>query len=294
MSLPTPPHPLIPSPAHANLLYPLSVPPTPPTVSLFVTCLTDQFYPRAGQAVVLVLEALGYDVDFPAAQTCCGQPMYNTGRHDDARALALRMLDIFETATHVVTPSASCAAMVREHNLHLFHESARDLARAKALAAKTFEFAEFLSKVVGEKKLAEALSEPRTAPTPTPTPTPTPATFHPSCHQRSLGPSSTPSILALIPGIDLRPLAHAEQCCGFGGAFAVKHPEISGPMVEEKVQDIAATGAQTLICNDAGCAMNIDGACQRMKTGHHRPHLRTRHLAELLAEAMGLLPAEGL
>jgi L-lactate dehydrogenase complex protein LldE len=261
--------------------------PTGPTIALFVTCLTDQFYPRAGTAVVLVLEALGYTIAFPEAQTCCGQPMYNTGRHDDARTLAARMIEIFEPYTHVVTPSASCAAMVREHALHLFHDQPELATKAKALADKTYEFAEFISKVVGQQRLALTLTAPLPSPQHAARRTQH-VTVHTSCHQRSLGPSTTPQILAQVPGLEVRPLAHAEQCCGFGGAFAVKHPEISGPMVEEKVRDIAATGAQTLVCNDAGCAMNIDGACQRMKTGHQR----TRHLAEILAESMGLLPHE--
>ncbi len=279
--------PFAPPPVYSSHVPPPASP-TGPTIALFVTCLTDQFYPRAGTAVVLVLEALGYTIAFPEAQTCCGQPMYNTGRHDDARTLAARMIEIFEPSTHVVTPSASCAAMVREHALHLFHDDPAMAARAKALADKTYEFAEFITKVAGEHKLAARLAasfDPRVPASPRPLP----VTLHTSCHQRSLGPSTTPAILALVPGLEVRPLAHAEQCCGFGGAFAVKHPEISGPMVEEKVHDIAATGAETLVCNDAGCAMNIDGACQRMKTGHQR----TRHLAEILAESMGLLPQEG-
>ena len=218
--------------------------------------------------------------------------MYNTGRHDEARALASRMIDIFEPFTHVVTPSASCAAMVREHALHLFHDDPALAARAKSLAAKTYEFAEFITKVVGEQRLTAVLAAPLSSPQHAARRTqhPLPVTVHTSCHQRSLGPSTTPQILALVPSVQVRPLAHAEQCCGFGGAFAVKHPEISGPMVEEKVHDIAATGAQTLVCNDAGCAMNIDGACQRLKAGHDR----TRHLAEILAESMGLLPSEGV
>lgn len=242
-------------------------------LALFITCLTDQFYPRVGVAVVRVLESLGYGVDFPHSQTCCGQPMFNNGLADHAADLARRMIDAFEPFSHVVTPSASCAAMIREHYPHLFPGDPAAAARAQALADKTLEFAEFLAKVARFDPRALGLHLHASV------------TVHTPCHQRALGQSPTPAILASLPGLDVKPLPNAEQCCGFGGAFAVKYPGISQPMVADKARDFASTGAATLVCNDAGCAMNIEGACRRLGIAPN-----TKHLAELLAESMGLLP----
>ncbi len=244
--------------------------------ALLITCLTDQFFPRAGEAVVRVLEHLGCTPDFPSAQTCCGQPMYNNGYHDHARALALTTARTFEPFSHVVTPSASCAAMLRVHAPDLFPIGSPDHARTAALAAKTFEFAEFLTRVL--RVDLSALTPHLSAHTPT--------VLHESCHGRTIHLAGVhAALLAPIAGLDLRTAANAEQCCGFGGTFAVKYPGISTLMVRDKVDAIRYSGASTVVCSDAGCSMNIAGACRRAGVS-----ARFVGTAELLAEAMGLMP----
>ncbi len=240
------------------------------SVSLFVTCLTDLFYPEVAVAVVRVLRRLGVTVDFPAAQTCCGQPALNSGYIEDARAVAARMIDIFEKSQTVVTPSGSCCSVVREHFPHLFEHDAAMHARAVALAGKTFEFVEFLEKVLKVDWSAWNLSYPAVA------------TYHYSCHLRGLGMvDEATRLLDKIAGLEQRPLEKLEQCCGFGGTFAVKYSDISGAMVKDKAACIGATGADILVCNDGGCTMNIEGACRRAGLS-----LRVRHIAQILNEAM--------
>lgn len=248
--------------------------------SLFITCLTDTFYPRVGQAVVRVLEHLGCRVDFPAAQTCCGQPMYNSGCHADAADLARRMVDVFEKSRVVVTPSGSCCAMIREYYGPLLAGDPGYAKRAEALAAKTYEFAEFLLKVlkVDLKTLGCRLpagSEAR-------------HTYHYSCHLRGLGMTDEAvRLLQQVEGVEFTPLEKSTQCCGFGGTFAVKYDDISGAMLDDKLACIARTGAGVLMCNDGGCALNIMGGLNR-----RRQPVRTKHLAEILAEGLGLMPPE--
>lgn len=248
-------------------------------VSLFVTCLTDTFYPRAGEAVVRVLEHLGCDVDFPEAQTCCGQPMFNTGCHGDARDLARRMIDVFEDAEVVVTPSGSCCAMIRDYYRELLHEDATYLPRAEKFVAKTYEFAEFLLKVKKVDLRALNCKWPGNADMQK-------LTYHYSCHLRGLGMSDEAvRLLTQIEGVQFVPLEKAEQCCGFGGTFAVKFPEISGSLVRDKVECIRRSGADVLVCNDGGCALNITGSLHREQV----PVL-TKHIAEVIAEGLGLMP----
>jgi L-lactate dehydrogenase complex protein LldE len=245
-------------------------------VALFITCLTDQFYPRAGIAAVRVLGHLGHEVVFPADQTCCGQPMFNTGFHGDARRLAERMIRIFAPFETVVTPSGSCAAMIREQYPHLFEGNRVLEAAGRALAARTYEFVEFLVKVL------------RVDLRPLGARWPGRAAYHYSCHLRGLGMTDEPlMLLRQVAGLEATPLERSEQCCGFGGTFAVKFPLISGQMVADKVSAIAASGARTLVCGDAGCAMNIEGACRRAG----RP-VRIVSPAEIIAEGLGLLPRE--
>jgi L-lactate dehydrogenase complex protein LldE len=250
-------------------------------VALFITCLTDSFYPRAGVAAVKVLERLGCTVAFPAAQTCCGQPMFNTGFHHDARDLAERMIRVFEPHETVVTPSGSCAAMIREHYPALFEPGDPRRTGAEALARKTFEFVEFLVKVL-KVDLATLGAHWQGS-----------VTCHYSCHLRSLGMTDeAPRLLGQIEGIEVRPLPGAEQCCGFGGTFAVKFPLVSGRMVRDKVDSVLQTGAATLACSDAGCAMNIEGACRRRSEGGEA--IRLVSAAEIIAESLGLLERETL
>jgi L-lactate dehydrogenase complex protein LldE len=231
------------------------------TVALFITCLTDQFYPRVGVAVVKVLEKLGWRVEYPGSQSCCGQPFYNNGFRDDARDLASRFVEIFEPFEYIVTPSASCCSMVRQHFSHLLGE------RAATIRSRTYEFVEFLQNVV--KFDPSQLSLPREAR----------CTYHYVCHQRLLGRTSEAEVfLRKLGNVRFSPLEKADQCCGFGGTFAAKFPQISRVMRDDKIACISRTDADVLVCNDAGCAMNIAAPMQ----------MQTKHIAELLAEAMGL------
>lgn len=245
-------------------------------VSLFVTCLTDTFYPRTGIAVVKVLEKLGCQVDFPAGQTCCGQPMFNNGYHDDARALARRMIEIFERSEIVVSPSGSCTAMVRENFLELFHGDPQWEPRAKALAEKTYDFVEFLVKVLNVDLQKHGVKWDGHV------------TYHYSCHNRGIGVTNeATNLLGQIKGVTYTPMDKMDQCCGFGGTFAIKYPAISGTMVRDKVGCIEKTGAPIVVSNDAGCTMNIAGGCRR-----ENKNVAFKHIAEIIAEGMGLLEPE--
>ncbi len=242
------------------------------TAALFITCLTDGFYPRVGVAVVKVLEKLGWTVAFPQQQTCCGQPFFNNGFHPEAAKLAKQFIEIFEPYSYVVTPSGSCCAMVREHFPQLLGDDSRWAGRADAMAGKCFEFLEFLQKIA------------RLDPAEVRYPQPATMTYHYTCHLRSLGIRDEPvEFLRRLGNVTFIPLEMSEQCCGFGGTFAVKYPQISGVMVADKVEHIRATGAQITVCNDGGCTMNIAGMCHR-----HEVPTRVAHIAEILAEAMGL------
>ncbi|MEX0886192.1 MAG: (Fe-S)-binding protein [Phycisphaeraceae bacterium] len=260
-------------------------------LALFVTCLTDAFYPRTGIATVKVLEHLGCDVTFPQAQTCCGQPMFNNGFHHEARKLARHMIDVFEDAACVVTPSGSCAAMVREHYAELLKDDPAHAERAEALAGKTYELVEFLVKVlkVDLRKLGVRW--------------PGKVTYHYSCHLRGLGiTDEAGQLMRQIDGLEYVPLPKAEQCCGFGGTFAMKYPQISGEIVRDKVGCIEATGASTCVSNDAGCTMNIAGACRRhereqggdgdQKDAGNGNGVQFKSLAEIIAEGLGLMKGD--
>ncbi len=241
-------------------------------VAIFVTCLTDQFYPQVGIAVTRILERFGCSVEFPEAQTCCGQPFFNNGYHGEAAELAKRMVRIFEPYDYVVTPSGSCCAMVREQFPLLLGDDVAWGPGVRRLHDKTFEFVEFLTKVLDVDVSQLALAAP------------TRVTYHYTCHQRGLGMrSEATDLLKQLKNVEFRDLEKTDQCCGFGGTFAVKYPAISGVMVADKTRCIRETGAEVLVCNDAGCSMNIGGMCHRegMST-------RVRHIAELLAEAMGI------
>jgi L-lactate dehydrogenase complex protein LldE len=239
-------------------------------VALFITCLTDQFYPHVGVAVTKILEHHGCRVEFPDAQTCCGQPFFNNGFHADAADLAKRFIRTFEGYEHIVTPSGSCCAMVREQ----FHELLKDdpewAPRMEAVRHKTHEFVEFLTKTLKVSFKGLALPEPETF------------TYHYTCHQRGLGlKDESVGILKQIEGASFTPLEKTDQCCGFGGTFAIKYPAISKAIVEDKMRCIEKTAADTTICNDAGCTMNISGMCHR-----YGVKSEIRHIAEVLADAM--------
>jgi L-lactate dehydrogenase complex protein LldE len=243
-----------------------------PNVALFITCLTDQFYPRVGIAVTKILEHFGCNVCFPSAQTCCGQPFFNNGFHDQAGDLARRFVEIFEPYEYVVTPSGSCCAMVREQFHQLLSGDHAYEHGMHAVTGRTYEFVEFLDKVLkvdfSKFNLPKAES----------------ITYHYTCHLRGIGVKDEGvKLLKQIGNVDFRPMDKTDQCCGFGGTFAIKYPAISGAIVEDKANCIAATDAETLVCNDAGCTMNIAGMLHR----RNQP-TQVKHLAELMADAMGI------
>jgi L-lactate dehydrogenase complex protein LldE len=236
-------------------------------VSLFITCLVDQFFPETGVGAVAVLRRLGVEVDFPADQTCCGQPAYNSGFHAEARHLAERFISIFEKSEYVVAPSGSCASMVRVFYPDLFKDDPENLERARSLAARTYEFGEFLVRVLGvEDTGASSIGK---------------FALHQSCHLlRELGVNDeTQRLLRKVKGIELVELERADACCGFGGLFSVKYPQISGGILQEKIDCIAKSGADVVVACDAGCLMHIAGGLSRQGVG-----TRTMHLAELLAK----------
>jgi L-lactate dehydrogenase complex protein LldE len=238
----------------------------PARVGLFVTCLVDLFRPTVGFAAVKLLEEAGCAVEVPRAQTCCGQPAYNSGDRADARAIAARVIAAFEPYDYVVAPSGSCAGMIREHYPALFTDDAPMQKRAQALAARTYELVSFLADVRGMTRVAARFEGT--------------ITYHDSCSGlRELGIKQQPrKLLATIEGLRLTELPGAEICCGFGGTFCVKYPAISDKIVSEKTADIAATGAGTLLAGDLGCLLNMAGKLKR----EGRP-VAARHVAEVLA-----------
>jgi L-lactate dehydrogenase complex protein LldE len=241
----------------------------PERVALFVTCLVDLLYPEVGDATVALLEEAGVGVDFPKGQTCCGQPPFNSGFQDDARRMARTMLDAFEGAEAVVTPSGSCAAMVRVSYPHLFHGTS-DEERAVALAGRTFELSEYLVDVLGIRSSGRFDAK---------------VTYHDSCHGlRELGLTGQGrSLLAGIEGLELVEMARPDACCGFGGTFSVRLPEMATVMADDKLAQAEETGAGVLVAGDAGCLMHVSGRTSRSGSG-----IRPMHLAVLLAEARGL------
>ncbi len=243
-----------------------------PTVALFVTCLTDQYYPRVGVAVTKILEKLGCPVVFPPAQTCCGQQFFNDGYHREARELAKKMVRVFEPFDHIVTPGGSCCAMVREHLPQLLEGDPAWEPGARRLAANTHEFVEFLTRVLKVDVSRFTLPK-REA-----------ITYHYTCHLRGIGVKDEGvRLLRQLGNVDFRPLEKTDQCCGFGGSFAVKYPTLSGAIVQDKIDCIRKTEASTTVCNDAGCSMNISGMCRQ-----HEVNTKVKHIAEVIAEAMGL------
>ena len=233
-------------------------------VGLFVTCLADALRPSVGFAALRLLEAAGYRVHVPAAQTCCGQPAYNSGDDATTRALLAGIVDAFEPFDFVVAPSGSCLATIKKGG-HLLADDPDLAARHAALAARSFELLSFLHDVAGWRP--EARYDGR-------------VTYHHSCSGlRELGVKRQPeSLLNGVAGVDFAPLAHPDVCCGFGGTFCMKYPEISTSIVDDKVKDVLATGADTLVGGDLGCLLNIQGRLARL--GHD---VKVYHTAELLA-----------
>ena len=234
-------------------------------VSLFITCLVDQLFPGVGTATARLLRRHGCEVEFPSAQTCCGQPAFNSGYPREARAVALGLLEAFDDAEYVVSPSGSCAGIVRHYYEELFAGEQRSQERARTFAAKTYEFSQFMVNVLGVCDVGATC--------------PHLVTMHPSCHgSRLLGAKDEPRILLeSVRGIQLAALPYAQDCCGFGGTFAVKMSGVSGAMVAEKVDHVIETGAEYLVSTDMGCLMNIAGHLKRRGHG-----TKAIHLAEFL------------
>ncbi|MBO8164178.1 MAG: (Fe-S)-binding protein [Brevibacillus sp.] len=238
-------------------------------VSLFITCLADVFFPEVGKSVVAVLEEHGVEVDFPLAQTCCGQPAYNSGYHREAREAARQMIKAFAHSRYVVAPSGSCAAMIRHYYPSLMRDEPEWHQKAVKLAEKTYEFSEFLVNVLGVSEVRACF--------------PATAAYHQSCHMsRGLGVKDEPlRLLGSLRDLELRELPYCQDCCGFGGTFASKMSSISEAMVDEKIRNLEETGATLLVGSDMGCLMNIAGRLQR--TGKA---IETMHVAEVLAKGM--------
>lgn len=238
-------------------------------VSLFVTCLVDGIYPRVGEAMTRILARHGVKLHFPEVQTCCGQPAFNSGYWDDARAAAVTLLDAFEDSDFVISPSGSCVGMIHHNYEKLFHNDPMLQDRCRKLIEKTYEFTQFLVQVLGITDIGAYF--------------PHKVTYHPSCHgTRLLGVKEEPlQLLENVQGIKLIPLPSAEDCCGFGGTFAVKMSDISGAMVEEKAQHVTETEAEVLVGMDMGCLMNIGGHMR-----YKGKPVRIMHLIELLYEGV--------
>jgi len=238
----------------------------PAKVYLFGTCLADAVYPAAGVAAIRLLRREGVEVVFPRAQSCCGQPAYNAGFFDEARAVARAQLRAFDGPHPIVVPSGSCAGMMKIHYPALF-AGTRDAERARRLAGRVFELSEFLVRVLGVRLVDRG--------------DPLRVTWHSSCHAlREMGVvGDSKSLIRQLDRVEMVELRRESECCGFGGTFAVKQPSISAAMVADKVDDIAATGAATVLSGDCGCLMNIEGAL-----AHRGLDIAGRHLAEFLWE----------
>jgi L-lactate dehydrogenase complex protein LldE len=237
-----------------------------PQVGLFVTCLVDLFRPSVGFSAVKLLEDAGCDVDAPPAQTCCGQPAFNSGDRADTRDIAMGVIKAFERFDYVVVPSGSCGGMIKLHYAELFDEGSDWRQRAEALSAKTFELVSFLTDVLGVTTTGATFSGM--------------VTYHDSCSGlRELGISEQPRrLLASVDGLQMAEMKDSEVCCGFGGLFCVKYPDISNSIVTEKTKNIARSGAGTLLAGDMGCLMNMAGKLQREGSA-----IEVRHVAEVLA-----------
>ena len=236
-------------------------------VSLFVTCIVDQLFPKVGIAMADVLERAGFKVDFPEEQTCCGQPAFNTGYRAEARDVARHFLRVFRDAEYVVIPSGSCTSMIENHYPELFAKEPGTLAEVDRLRPRIWEFTKFLTEVAGVEDVGARFERV--------------VTFHDSCHAlRELGIKSGPRrLLANVRGLTLKEMTPAEECCGFGGTFAVKFPEISTGMLRAKIDAIAATGAEYVVGVDASCLMQIQGGLSRAGLP-----IGTMHIAEVLAQ----------
>jgi L-lactate dehydrogenase complex protein LldE len=248
-------------------------PPRPRRVALFVTCLVDLFRPSVGFAAIKLLEDAGCTVEVPPLQVCCGQPAYNSGDRQTTRTIATQVIDAFEGYEAVVVPSGSCGGMLSHHYPGLFDDNPALKARAENLAMRSYELMAFLVDVLGVDKISARYD--------------CTVTYHDSCSGlRELGVKAQPRrLLGSVEGLRLCEMKAPEVCCGFGGTFCVKYPEISNAMVSEKSADISAAGAGTLLAGDLGCLMNMAGKLQREGST-----VQVRHVAEVLAGMGAIAP----
>jgi L-lactate dehydrogenase complex protein LldE len=236
-------------------------------VTLFIPCFIDSFYPQVGMSIVRVLERLGHTIDFPEGQTCCGQPPFNSGYWDEARDVARRQMDCFRDADVIVSASGSCGTMMKVFYPELFQGRAEE-AQAKTLAGKVWEFSEFLVTKLGVTDVGAKFEGK--------------VTFHDGCHGlRELGTRQAPrELLKHVEGLELVEMGEGESCCGFGGTFAVKYPQISTAMAEVKCNSILETQADYIVSNDSSCLMQIQGWIDR-----NSPRVvKSLHLAEVLVQ----------
>ncbi len=242
----------------------------PSKVQLFHTCIVNEVYPDVGLSVVSILEHLGIEVEVPLEQTCCGQPAFNAGFHVDARKVARHTIDLLlSTEGPIIIPSGSCCDMI-SHQYHLLFEGDKEyLDKSHELSERCYEFSRFLVDVMGITNLGSRFK--------------TKAAYHPSCHlMRGLGIKTQPkTLLAGVQDLEYVPFKDQEECCGFGGMFSVKNPGISTGMMENKLKNIEASGAETLTSCDMGCLMHLEGGLQR-----HGSKIKVKHLAQILAEGL--------
>jgi L-lactate dehydrogenase complex protein LldE len=234
--------------------------------SIMITCLGDMFFPEVGVAMVTLLRRLGVTVDFPRGQTCCGMPLFNSGYHDDAAIVAARTVRLFADAEHVVVPSGSCAWMVKTEYPGLLKDDPALKAAAQALAKRTYELSQFLVDVLGVTSVESSFRGR--------------VTYHDSCHLlRGLGESRAPRVLLKgVKGCELVELPGSDECCGFGGSFSVRLPEVSTAILDKKLANAESTGVDCLVACDAGCLMQMGGGLSRRGS-----RLRAVHLAQILA-----------
>jgi L-lactate dehydrogenase complex protein LldE len=250
---------------------PRNYPPRPEAVYFFGTCLVDLFVPEAGLDAVHLLEREGLGVHFPQKQSCCGQPAYTSGNPEAAREVARGQIDLFAEPWPIVVASGSCAGMMRHHWPALFADEAAYTDKARRIAERVFEFAEFLVRVLGVR-YGQAES------------TPARVALHTSCSARREMDTRSHGIelLAALPGVERVDHASESECCGFGGVFSLKHPDISGAMVHDKLDNLAATGCERVVSADLGCLLNIGHAAE-----HRRLPLGTEHLATFVRRRLG-------
>ena len=237
-----------------------------PRVALFVTCLVDLFRPTVGFAAVKLLEDAGCTVEVPYAQTCCGQPAYNSGDRADAGAIARQVIEAFAGYDYVVVPSGSCGGMLKKHYPGLFAPGTLERAAAEALSARSHELVSFLTDVMGVERVEARFARK--------------VTYHDACSGlRELGIERQPrALLASVEGIELAEMTEARICCGFGGTFCVKYADVSNDMLEKKAASIAESGAEVVLAGDLGCLMNMAGKLKRLNSP-----VESRHIAEVLA-----------